>query len=102
MALKGILFMATTEFAQLVEGGKPMMGTIQVVDDETGRSYGTQSVFVGDPQVYAQVRQFVESLLPSFSQEAGMPCELAQPVPPPPTAPPVPEEPTSAPTDSTT
>lgn len=58
------------------QNGTCTMGaSVQLIDDQLG-SVGQRGIPVDDPQVIAQVQQFIEQMLPSLSAAAGFAITL--------------------------
>jgi|GEM_PF-3193076 len=105
MAIKGIITFGSMQLDYRIPvGGSALTMVMRIVDDQFG-VIGERRKEIADPARIAQVRQFVQSLLPELSAEEGFPVEMEpEPTPTPtlPGMPPVPSPPSAPPTDSTT
>lgn len=60
------------------QNGTCTMGaSVELIDDSLG-SVGQRGIAVDDPQVIAQVQQFIEQMLPSLSAAAGFAITLPE------------------------
>ena len=114
MAINGIITFGSMQLDHRIPvGGAALTMVMRIVDDQFG-VIGERRKEVTDPERIAQVRQFVELLLPELSAEEGFPVEM-EPAPTPtptlpgmpsvsplPPAPPVEGPAQPWPTDSTT
>lgn len=87
MALTGTLTQANAEFFYSAGTDGRLQAIVTITDDVLG-PLGARTVAITDPAIYAQVRAFVEQMLPSLSAAVGVPVSLPElpvqpPIPPP-------------------
>lgn len=73
MAITGTFLGGVIAMAQ--NGTCTLGASVSLQDDQLGQ-VGQRSIPVDDPQVIAQVQQFVAQMMPLLSQQAGFPVSL--------------------------